>query len=272
MSVSIYNYKDYKKYLSDMCLKENSNLKGPKARLAEFIGCQLAYLSQVLNGEANLSSEQAEACNRFFGHNKRESIYFLNIVHYVKAGTENLKKFYSDQINEILEEQKLVAKRLNLNKTLTPEIQARYYSSWDYLAVNIAVSVAGFQSQKELSEKLGLSVERLSEVLNFLEENSLVKKEGDQYSIGESGFHLAAGSPFLVKHHTNWRIQAIRSLDDMKTEDLHYSSVISCDQKDIPQIKEALLSAVEKVRKIVRESENVDSLMSYSIDMFPVKR
>ena len=272
MSVSIYNYKDYKKYLSEMCKKENSNLKGPKARLAEFIGCQLAYLSQVLNGEANLSSEQAEACNRFFGHNKRESNYFLSIVHYEKAGTSNLKKFYLEQINEILEEQKLVAKRLNLNKALSPEIQARYYSSWDYLAVNIAVSIPGFQSQKELSDKLGLSLTRLSEILNFLEESLLVKKNGDQYCIGESGFHLAAGSPFLVKHHTNWRIQAIRSLDDMKPEDLHYSSVISCDQKDIPKIKETLLSAIEKVRKTVRESENVDSLMSYSVDLFPVKK
>ena len=106
MSVSIYNFKDYKKYIAEMCSKENSSLKGPKARLAEFIGCQLAYLSQVLNGEANFSSEQAEACNRFFGHNKRESIYFINIVHYEKAGTTNLKKFYLDQINEILEEQK----------------------------------------------------------------------------------------------------------------------------------------------------------------------
>ena len=209
MAVSIYNYKDYKKYLSEMCKKENSALKGPKARLAEFIGCQLAYLSQVLNGEANLSSEQAEACNRFFGHNKRESMYFLNIVHFEKAGTSNLRKFYQDQISEILEEQKLVAKRLNLNKSLTPEIQARYYRSWDYLAVHIAVSVPGFQIQKELSEKLGLSLERLAEILNFLEENLLVTKKGDQYGFGDGGFHLTAGSPFLVKHHANWRIQAI---------------------------------------------------------------
>ena len=245
---------------------------GPKTKLSEFIGCQLAYISQVLNGDAHLSLEQAEACNRFFGHNKREGIYFFSMLLHAKAGTPQLKLFFLEQINEILEEQKQVSKRLNLNKTLSPEVQARYYSSWDYLAINILISIPGYQEQNEISEKLGLTIERTSVVLNFLEENGLAKKNGNVYEITESGFHLDSNSPFLAQHHRNWRVQSIRSLDDIKSDDLHYSSVISCNKDDISKIREALLSAVENVRRIVRESENIDSLMCYSLDLFPVKK
>ena len=196
----------------------------------------------------------------------------MNLVHYSKAGTEPLRQFYLEQLNEILEEQKKIANKLNLKKTLGPEVQAQYYSSWDYLAVNILISIPGFQTQKNVSEKLGLSIERTSEVLHFLEQNGLARKVDQKYEIGESGFHLGAGSPFLVKHHTNWRVQCIRSLDDIKSDDLHYSSVISCSQKDVPKIRDAMVSAIDKIRKIVKESDNIDTMMSYCLDLFPVQK
>lgn len=272
MKTTLYNYKDYKKYLIDQCAERAKSERGPKARLAEFVGCHLAYLSQVLNGSAHLSAEQADGCNRFFGHTKGESLFFLTLVHYAKAGTEPLKQFYLGQIKDMLEEQALLKNRLELKKTHSPETQAIYYSSWEYLATHIAVSIPGIQTKAEIANALGLSLERTAEVLDFLLKTGLVKQSKGKYDITESGFHLGAGSPFLVKHHTNWRVQSLRSLDQMKPEDVHYSSVISCNRDDVAKIKDTILSAIQQIREIVKDSENADCLMSYCLDLFPVTR
>jgi uncharacterized protein (TIGR02147 family) len=272
MKTTIYDYLDYKKYLNDALSLRAKTERGPRARLAEFIGCHLAYLSQVLNGSAHLSLEQAEGCNRFFTHTKVESLYFLNLVHYARAGTENLKKIYHDLLKESADEQKLVKNRLDLKKTLSPEKQAIYYSAWDYLAIHTATVMPHLQTKNALSEALGISEERVAEVLEYLVSVGLVSQNKGKYEIAEYGFHLGTGSPFLVKHHTNWRVQSLRSLDNIKPEDLHYTSVISCNNKDVPAIRETLLKAISEIRSIVKESKNEDRLMSYCLDLFPITK
>ena len=272
MKADLYGYRNYKLYLTDQLAHRGRTERGPKARLAEFVGCSLAYLSQVLNAEAHLNPEQAEGCNRFFGHGKAESLYFLSLVHYARAGTEHLRQFYLDQLKEIADEQRLLKNKLGLKKALSSENQAIFYSSWDYLAVHIAVSIPEFQEKQALAKALGLSLDRVAEVLEFLLEIGLVKQHKGKFEITESGIHLGAGSPFLVKHHTNWRVQSLRSLDQMKSEDLHYSSVVSCNSEDVPKIREILVTAIDQIRTVVRESKSEDSLMSYCLDLFPVSK
>jgi uncharacterized protein (TIGR02147 family) len=270
VKANIFGYKDYKLYLVDQLVERGKTERGPKARLAEFIPCSLAYLSQVLNGEAHLNPEQADGCNRFFGHGKTESLYFLNLLHYGRAGTQHLRQVYLDELNEIGNEQKLIKNRLALKKTLSSENQSVFYSSWDYLATQIIVSIPQFQEKRAISEALGISLERVAEILDFLLSIGLVTHRKAKYEMAESGIHLGSDSPFLVQHLTNWRVQALRSLDQINPDDIHYSSVISCNSKDVPKIREVLLSAIQEVRQIVKESKNEECLMSYGLDLFPV--
>jgi uncharacterized protein (TIGR02147 family) len=272
MKANVFGYKDYKLYLRDQLTERGKTERGPKARLAEFIPCSLAYLSQVLNGEAHLNSEQADGCNRFFGHGKIESLYFLNLLHYARAGTQHLRQLYLDELNEIGNEQNLIKNRLALKKTLSSENQSVFYSSWDYLATQIIVSIPQFQEKRAISEALGISLERVAEILDFLQSLGLVTHRKAKYEMAESGIHLGAGSPFLIQHLTNWRVQALRSLDQMKPDDIHYSSVVSCNSNDIPKIREVLLSAIQQIRQIVKESKNEECLMSYGLDLFPLTK
>ncbi len=272
MKANLYIYMNYKQYLVDQLTERGKTERGPRARLAEFAGCHLAYLSQVLNGKAHLSPEQAEKCSRFFSHTKVECAFFLNLVLLARAGTEHLRQFYLRQIREISDARKLIKNRLDLKKNLPSEAQAIYYSSWDYLAIHIAVSIPKFQTKQALADCLGLSLERAGEVLEFLVQFGLVKNAHGRYLLGDSGFHLGMGSPFLAKHHANWRIQSLRALDTHKPEDIHYSSVISCNHSDIPKIREILLNAIENIREIVKQSKDEDSLISYCVDLFPVNK
>jgi len=73
----------------------------------------------------------------------------------------------------------------------------------------------------------------------------------------------------ISKHHTNWRMQAIQSFEKENESDLHYSSVITIAEDDIPRVREALIKAVEKVREIVRPSQD-EAVLCYALDLFKV--
>ena len=70
MTMKLLDYSDYKAYLR----AATDASRGLRTALARSLGCQTAYVSQILNGGAQLSLEQAEAiaeaaveeCERFY--------------------------------------------------------------------------------------------------------------------------------------------------------------------------------------------------------------
>ena len=71
----------------------------------------------------------------------------------------------------------------------------------------------------------------------------------------------------MNKHHTNWRIKAIQSLDNKNDTDMHYSGVITCSHQDIEKIREVMLSAIQEIKALIRESQD-ETLFVYSLDLF----
>jgi hypothetical protein len=64
-----------------------------------------------------------------------------------------------------------------------------------------------------------------------------------------------ADSPWIGKHHANWRFQALKSIDEEpRMDDLHYTSGISVSATDAPKVREILVRAIEEVKQVVRPS------------------
>lgn len=270
MKNSIYEYRDYKAYLRDALSTRAEAKRGERSRLASFVGCHTAYVSQVLNGTAHFSLEQAELVNRYLGNVKDQALYFLFLVQMNRAGTPALRKVFEEQLKGLKERQFVLKDRLEFKKTLSREDQATFYSSWHYGAIHVLVSVPGCHAERGMAEYLGLPVERVAEILEFLTSVGLVVREGGQYEIGTTHIHLEHDSPMISKHHTNWRIQAIRSLDQVANQDLHYSSVITASVADADRIRSALVQAIESVRAVVKDSKDEEGFC-YSLDFFGLR-
>jgi uncharacterized protein (TIGR02147 family) len=267
---SIFDYMDYKDYLRDVLEARAENKRGERSKLAAFVGCHTAYVSQVLNGNPNFSLEQAEMINRFLGHSKDQSLFLLFLVQFARAGTASLRKTFEDQLQALKEKQFVLKDRLEFKKSLSREDQVTFYSSWHYGAVHVLVSVPGCHTERGMSEYLGLPVERVAEILQFLMGVGLVVRKEGNYRIGTTHIHLESDSPMISKHHTNWRLQAIRSLDHLSKKDLHYSSVITLSKTDADQAKEILVKAIEKVRAVVKASKDEEGFC-YAIDFFGLR-
>jgi uncharacterized protein (TIGR02147 family) len=266
MKTVVFDYKDYKPYLIKALEDRLVIEKGQRSKLSKFIGCQPAYLSQVLNGSADFSAEQAVAVNQFLSHTVTEARFFLNLVLLARAGTKDLRIFYQQEIKKLLDDRLILKDRINMNRTLSEADQARYYSSWHFAAIHVIVSLANFRTRHAIAEALNLSPKIVNPALEFLVEIGILKMIGFDYHQGETSLHLGSDSPFIQKHHSNWRMKTLQSLEQPKSKDLHYSSVITCSKDDYAQVRELMIQTVQKIRGLIKESKD-EVMAAYTLDL-----
>ena len=143
----------------------------------------------------------------------------------------------------------------------------KLWGVWIYCAVHMCVLVSSLRSPRAIAEYLGVVLSKSIRALEFLESVGLIQIVEGGYQGTEIRIHLASDSPLIGKHHSNWRLQAIRSLDRESPSELHYSSIVGIAYQDVPKVREILVKAIEQVRAIVRESED-EAVYCYALDLF----
>jgi uncharacterized protein (TIGR02147 family) len=269
MKGNVFDYRDYKKYLVDSLDARPGGGRGSRSALAEATGCQTAYVSQVLNGNANFSLEQADLINKFLGHAADEADFFLLLVQHGRAGTHSLRSYFMGQINKILEKRLVIKDRLDVKKALSREDQVLYYSNWLYAMVHVMLSIPEFQNREAIAKYLGLPLQRVSEILDFLLSVGLAKRDQGRFKIGDARLHLGSDSAMFAKHHTNWRVQAMRSLDRSGNDDTHYSSVVTLTKEDAVKIRLMIIDFIKEVKVVVKEAKE-EEVHAFCLDFFQV--
>ena len=94
MKKTVFQFDDYKKYLTHMEDLANRVQRGFKSGLAKAIGCQNAFVSQVFNTGAHLSLEQGFLVAEHLKLNTEERRHFLLLIEYNRASTKGLKDFF----------------------------------------------------------------------------------------------------------------------------------------------------------------------------------
>lgn len=241
-------YRIYMKYRLDQ-------KRGSRSELAEFLGCQSGYISQVLQGLSDFSLEQGMKITQFLQLSEEESHFFMLLLQLEKASTQTLKDYFKQQIIQIKKQRDEIKNRIKVKTNFKAEDYHQYYSSWEYAAVHILVSIPEFQQKEKIRKKLKLTPTRVNEVLDFLLEKGLVEIHSDKYIIGSWRIHLPKDSPYILSHHQNWRLHAVRMLSDKNPLNVNYSGVFSLSAADIEAIKEILLQAIEKSEKVIGPSK-----------------
>lgn len=264
MANPVFDYQDYKKYLGEYA---ETRGRGFRKSLAEAARCQTAYISHVFNGTAHFSWEQAEAISRFIGHSELETEYFLHLVEFTRAGTPSLRDFLSRKLGELREKHLNIMSRVQIRESVSPADQARYYSAWYYAAIHVLLTLPGMDTAEALSRHLKLSPRVVAEVLDFLSSISLIVQKGARYEIGSKWIHLERNSPLISKHHTNWRLQAVRSLENMRDGEVHYSSAYTLSVEDITVVRKKLVDAIEQTVKVVKAT-TPEKLCALTLDFW----
>ena len=264
---SVYEYKDYKKFVLDWIQRLSNAGRGQRKLLAAAIGCQTPFVTHVLAGDSDFSAEQAEACARFMGLGESDVEFFLLLVLKQRAGTRSLENLFAKQIAERRERSVLLKKRLNIAETLSAPAQMIYYGSWHFAAIHMALTLPEMRTVDALQKHFQLPMARVVSIVEFLIQNGLVEQQRAALKVVRPALHLEKGSPLLGQHHAQWRLRAIEAYHSRAPEDLHYSAVTSLSFEDFAWVREQLASLLEELVGRVRESPE-EKLATLTLDWF----
>ena len=269
-SQSIYEFRDYREYLKS-ALPVRGPSRGARNRLAEALRCQKGFVSQVLSGLAHFSLEHGTKIAEFLKLDSNEGEFFLLLLHLGRAGSKDLEKFYDKRIKAILEARRQIKERVRGRSDLNASEQMTYYSSWHFTAVHMCLLIPDLRTKRAMSAFLGIQPGAVSRVLDFLLNCGLAHQKGDEFISGSARLHLPADSPLVAKHHTNWRMRAIESLDHVRESDLHYSLVMSVSKEAAEEIRSTLLKAIQETEPILKEAED-KTVYALNMDLFCLER
>ncbi len=268
--LELFDFRDYRNFLKSWIKLAKQAGKSNVNKLSDVIGVHPTYLSQVMSGVKNLSLEQATTLSSEVGLTELEQEYFFGLIQQDRAGTQPLKKYWDRQIERLRLEHRKLNSRVGEHHELSDTERAIYYSSWLYAAIFVATSIDDGQSLDQISERFEIPREKASEILAFLTRAGICDFKDSLYMMGKNTVYVPNRSPFVVKHHSNWRFKAIQKMDTRDERELFFSSPMSVSSADVPKIREVLAQSVERAQKIVKES-GAEELVCLNIDFFQIR-
>ncbi len=263
---TIFEFTSYKNFLND----RSSVQRGLRKRLAEVSECQTAYISHVLNGKAHINWDQAEPMAQVLDLSATEKDYFMLLIEYERAGTPALRKYIEKKLQDSREQNLVIKNRIKITESLSDKVKEKYYSRWYYSAIHVMLTIPSLQTKEALIKALRLKSKIVADALEFLVEAKLANKKDGTYLPGPTLLHLAKDSPFIVKHHANWRLRAVQSLEEnTNPDDIHYSSVFTLTKSDAERIRSKLIKDIAHTVEIIKVSKE-EVTCAMGIDFFEV--
>lgn len=269
---AVFDFREYKEYLRvALAARAADGERGPRSRLAEALQCQAAYISRVLEGDAQLSLEQAERVNAYLGHAKDECEFFFLLVQHDRAGSPGLRSYFKSKIDRLVEERLNLAPRFQIENAISAADHAVYFSRWQNAATHVALLVPSLAKDRSaLADRLRFKPEHLDEAIRLLLSLGLFVEGRDGQLIPTAKrLHLSKDSQVINRHHVNWRLRAIDAIERDADAGLHYSSVVSLSRDDLPRAKEILVKAIESIKSLVRDSKE-ETIASFCTDLYEI--
>jgi uncharacterized protein (TIGR02147 family) len=267
--MNLFDYSDYRDYLRAWLEAAKAERSSNLSRLAEVARVHPTFLSHILSGSKHLSLEQAALLSLHLGHTRLEKDYFFVLIHIDRAGLTELKEYWLEKKRQLEAEKNNLGRRFKSHHELTDHQQAIFYSSWIYIAVWTSIAIDGGQSLEQIAERFQVSRTKAEELLAFLIQIGVCFESGGVFQMGKTHVHVSNDSPFVVKHHSNWRIKAIQRMDSREDKELFFSAPMSISRKDFEVLRERFNLAIKETVELAKLSAAED-LFCLNIDLFKV--
>jgi hypothetical protein len=198
---------------------------------------------------------------------KLETDFFLLLVQIERASTQDLKKYFREKRDEIKRESLKISRLVLPSQEMDDVEKAVFYSSPLYSAIHLYTSISKGKSLDQIVKRFSLTVERAKAILQFLVDCGLCRFADGLYIMYQPSTHVSRQSPFLTKHHSNWRIAAIQKSENVSQEEFMFTANISISHEDFKVIRETLADAVRNLAKKVEKSE-AEEIANINIDLF----
>lgn len=142
-----------------------------------------------------------------------------------------------------------------------------FYSSWIYSGLRNLIATNQAQNLDELAQRMKLDKVKIQSIIQFLLDYHLLIKVGDTLKVGPQKTHLENTSPWVTKHHQNWRIKAIEAMQNGREADLFYSAPMSLSGEVAEKIRQQLPEFIRQIIEDVGPSKS-EVVRCLNIDWF----
>ncbi len=266
--MNIFEYRSYKQCINDWIIEQKSGGHGQLRKMSLHLNINSVVMSQVFRGVRELTLEQALGVSEYIGLTEMERDYFLLLVQKERAANHQLKKVFEKQL-QVLNDQAQSLKNRIQHQKFTDEDKATFYSQWYYSAVRLVVSIPKFNSISMIAEILNLDRASVAKVVDFLARNKLIVGKDGNLDIGPQVTHIGHDSPFVVRHHANWRVKGLQAMEKTSDSDLYYTGPMALSMEAADKIRKLLIELIEKSTKTASTSDS-EVLRCLNIDWFKV--
>ncbi|MDZ4663222.1 MAG: TIGR02147 family protein [Pseudomonadota bacterium] len=253
--MNIFDYDDYKVFTKSKITAMPKRGRGQWLNMARSLRLHTSLISQIFQGDKNLTFEQAYSVAEFLGLINLDLEYYVALVQLERAGTHKIKNLLEKQIREIKLKSTKLVNRIGQSKQLNKNDQATFYSNWFYSATRLLTSIPGMNSLEAISQSLDLSKTQIAETLEFLLSCGLVLEKNGLLTYGPLKTHLPATSPLVGRHHINWRLKAIERANKLTGDELMFTLPVTLSKKDFTKLRNMILQFIENAEKIYSPSD-----------------
>lgn len=266
--ISVYEYSSYPKYLRALTKFSSSPLS--VSALAVAAGVQRPYMSNVIAEKAFLSREQGYRLAKHLGLDNGEMNYLLTLVEIARAGSE-YREFLKQKCEKIKQESERLEDKLKRNTSkLDSQITAEYFSTWEFCAVHIIVSIPEYQTLKKISRALSIPPKATQICLDKLQRWGLIHRAQGRYQWKSGNVHLPAGSHITRLHHRNWRERAVENAKIEKNNSIHFTSVYSMAISDAEKARRQILQIIKDYSDNASRSKE-ETTVCLNVDLFVIQ-
>jgi uncharacterized protein (TIGR02147 family) len=226
------------------------------------------FLSLVLCGKRNISSDVAQKICSALKFTKKEASYFVTLVRYNHAtNAEGKERAYED----------LLASRPASAKSLRSD-QHEFYNRWYYSAIRELVSITKVtDNHKRLAECLipKITINEVRDALILLERLNLIYKNNDGVYKRVERLITAAGSiiePAAIRKYQSETMELARTaLYKIAKEKRDISTVtLSTNESGLAMIKKRIEQCRSEIMAIANQSMCPDRIVQLNMQLFPL--
>lgn len=262
--VNVFEFQNYGEFLK--ALVKNREARGlTQSELAKAMGCQAAYLSQVLKDKAELTEDHGIRLCHFLEFSGTEIEYFLVILRLARAASPSLRTYLENIRIHLLELRGELEGRISsVKKKEVNEATIYYCSSWIPAVLHSATSCEAYQTSSSLSQRFHLEKSTVEFHLQLLEKFKFVRFEKGKWIFQGGSIHFPKASPIDQSFQINRRLHALNSISQRKPDHIHFATILPIDAITAKELREQLLSLIETV---LRKSSRAPSEEIYSMNL-----
>lgn len=269
--MNIFNFNSYKSFLTKKIQSLPGHGRGELSKIAKHLKVHTTMMSHILKGDAHFSMEQSLALADYLTLSDLETEFLIALVQLERAGDQRTKLFFRNKIKEIKARALNLKERFSIENELSEADRALFYSSRVYAQIRLLTAVKRFQTFEALVSEVDLPAKTVRTALDFLISRGLCTETKGKIVYAVKKTYLDAGSPLAIRHHTNWREQAIRSYEHLREEDLAFTYPTVISEEDFLKIREQLVAFIEEFKKDTLPSPS-DHLYCLNIDWLKLSK